>query len=59
MQVIAIVVPMVFIIGVYVKRRNVYDLDRDLHHAILGKFLTLASHFFFFVLGMCLAIAYF
>jgi len=30
--VIAIVVPMVFIIGVYVKRRNVYDL----HHAILG-----------------------
>jgi len=31
-QVIAIVVPMVFIIGVYVKRRNVYDL----HHAILG-----------------------
>ena len=54
MQVIAIVVPMVFIIGVYVKRRNVYDL----HHAILGKFLTLASHCFF-VLGMCLAIAYF
>ncbi|CAN6163457.1 unnamed protein product [Urochloa humidicola] len=30
--VIAIVVPMVFIVGIYMKRRNVYDL----HHAILG-----------------------
>ncbi|KAF7102394.1 hypothetical protein CFC21_103537 [Triticum aestivum] len=30
--VIAIVVPMVFIVGTYIKRRNVYDL----HHATLG-----------------------
>jgi hypothetical protein len=36
MQIVAIVVPMVFIIGIYMKRRNVYDL----HHGILGKFLT-------------------
>ncbi|XP_066377030.1 lipid phosphate phosphatase 2-like isoform X2 [Miscanthus floridulus] len=30
--IIAIVVPMIFIVGIYIKRRNVYDL----HHAILG-----------------------
>ncbi|RCV22373.1 hypothetical protein SETIT_4G215300v2 [Setaria italica] len=30
--IIAIVVPMVFVIGIYMKRRNVYDL----HHGILG-----------------------
>ncbi|KAG0515121.1 hypothetical protein BDA96_10G252100 [Sorghum bicolor] len=30
--IIAIVVPMIFMVGIYIKRRNVYDL----HHAILG-----------------------
>lgn len=30
--IVAIVVPMIFIVGIYIKRRNVYDL----HHAILG-----------------------
>lgn len=43
MQIIAIVVPMVFVIGIYMKRRNVYDL----HHGILGKFLMLAKFIFF------------
>lgn len=39
-QVIAVIGPMLIIVGIYMKRRNVYDL----HHAILGKFpaLTLA-----------------
>lgn len=39
MQVIAVVVPMVFIVGIYIKRRNVYDL----HHAILGKLISLLT----------------
>ena len=38
-QIIAIVVPMIFIVGIYIKRRNVYDL----HHAILGR---LSSYFY-------------
>ncbi|WVZ79397.1 hypothetical protein U9M48_026977 [Paspalum notatum var. saurae] len=44
--IIAIVVPMIFIVGIYVKRRNVYDL----HHAILGKLIQ----FLFPVDDVCL-----
>ncbi|GJM97985.1 hypothetical protein PR202_ga14956 [Eleusine coracana subsp. coracana] len=36
-QVLAVVGPMVIIVGIYMKRRNVYDL----HHAILGKFTAI------------------
>jgi hypothetical protein len=32
-QVLAIVVPLLIFAGIYVKRRNAYDL----HHAILGR----------------------
>lgn len=39
MQIIAVVVPMVFILGIYIKRRNVYDL----HHAILGRLISFDS----------------
>ena len=35
-QIIAIVVPMIFMVGIYIKRRNVYDL----HHAILGRVIS-------------------
>ncbi|KAF8658997.1 hypothetical protein HU200_058839 [Digitaria exilis] len=41
-KVVAVVMPMAIVAGIYVRRRNVYDL----HHAILGKFLSrAASHF--------------
>ncbi|GJN38815.1 hypothetical protein PR202_gb27891 [Eleusine coracana subsp. coracana] len=36
--VVAVVGPMLIIVGIYMKRRNVYDL----HHAILGKFSALS-----------------
>lgn len=37
-QVVAVVGPMAIIVGIYLRRRNVYDL----HHAILGKLRSLA-----------------
>ncbi|OEL34480.1 Lipid phosphate phosphatase 2 [Dichanthelium oligosanthes] len=39
--VVAVVVPVVIVVGIYLRRRNVYDL----HHAILGKSLALPSPF--------------
>nr|CAB3470854.1 unnamed protein product [Digitaria exilis] len=37
--VVAVVMPMAIVAGIYVRRRNVYDL----HHAILGKFISRAT----------------
>jgi hypothetical protein len=38
-QIYAVIGPIIIIVGIYMKRRNVYDM----HHAILGEFSTVAS----------------